>query len=376
MSGSEVADPVRVAHVMGKMMAGGVESVVLNYFRHVDTDLLRFDLIVDSDSTEVPIQEVEALGGRVFFVPPYQHLIRYLPALVRLFREADWPIVHSHLNTLSVFPLLAAWIARVPIRIAHSHSTAASGEGIKNLVKYLLRPFSMLLPSHLFACSPYAGEWLFGKRAVEAGRVRVLPNAIEIDKYRFSERTREELRRDLGITDSLVIGHVGRFTYQKNHSFLIDVFAEIRQQESRAVLLLVGDGELRASIEAKVARLDLAHSVMFLGVRDDLPNLYQAMDIFCLPSLYEGFGIVVLEAQVAGLPCVCSDVVPRETRPSVNTEYVSNWDVSTWTTRVLQSSGPDRSSAVLGVEFANYDIEASAAALQEFYLEISEAAIA
>lgn len=216
--------PIRVAQVMGKMLGGGVESVVMNYYRHIDHSKVQFDFLVDADSTRVPEEEIKALGGRVFRIPPYQHPLRYRKALVRLFHEEHWPIVHSHINTLSVFPLSAAKKAGVPVRIAHSHSTMGKGELAKNLMKLALRPLSNLYPTERFACSEYAGKWLFGRNA----DFTVIPNAIELEKFRFDPVIRQETRRELEIADDVfLVGHVGRFMPQKNQAFLVDVLAEL-----------------------------------------------------------------------------------------------------------------------------------------------------
>lgn len=253
-------EPIRVAQVMGKMLFGGTESVVMNYYRHIDRTKVQFDFIADSDSRmPIPRQdEIERLGGRVFIVPPYQKLHEYIPALVRLFREQDYQIVHAHISTLNVFPLYAAKKAGVPVRISHSHTTAARGEWKKNILKYSLRPFAKTYATHYVACSKLAGEWLFGKKAMEQGKVTIFHNAIELDRYRYDERIRKGVRKELGIDDDkFVIGHVGRFCYQKNQEFLLDVFAEVQKQNPDAVLLLVGDGSDRKKIEEKARQLGL-----------------------------------------------------------------------------------------------------------------------
>lgn len=235
--------PIRVAQVMGKMLGGGVESVVMNYYRHIDRSKVQFDFLVDADSTRVPEEEIKALGGRVFRIPPYQHPLRYRKELVRLFREEHWPIVHSHINALSVFPLSAAKKAGIPVRIAHSHSTMGKGEFAKNLMKLALRPFSNLYPTERFACSEYAGKWLFGRDA----NFTVIPNAIELEKFHFDPVIRQETRKELGVADDMfLIGHVGRFMPQKNQAFLVDVLAELLMQEPNTMLAFVGDGPDRS----------------------------------------------------------------------------------------------------------------------------------
>ena len=246
---------VRVAQVVGKMNNAGVEAVVMNYYRHIDRSKIQFDFIVDEDSTYIPREEIESLDGRVYTVPPYQKLGKYISALKNLFKENHYKIVHSHINTLSVFPLYAAKKAGVPVRIAHSHSTAAPGEWKKDIVKYMLRPFAKVYATHYAACSKYAGEWLFGQKSMERGEVSIFNNAIDLGKFKYDEKVRNEVRKEIGLEGKFVIGHVGRFCYQKNQEFLIDVFEEIYKRNPDAVLILVGDGPDRKKIEEKVKRL-------------------------------------------------------------------------------------------------------------------------
>ncbi len=304
-----MTNPIRVAQIVGKMNGGGVEAVVMNYYRHIDRSKVQFDFLVDSDSTLIPREEIESLGGRVFEVPPYQHVVEYQRELQRLFKQEGWKIVHSNINALSVFPLRAAKKAGVPVRIAHSHSTSGKGEYAKNALKAVLKTQSNRYPTHRFACSKFAGEWLFGK----AAHFEVVYNAIDLDRFCFNAEARAQARADLGLVgNQFAIGHVGRFTAQKNHAFLIDVFAEVAKRRDDAVLLLVGTGEAGASVKALVDERGLTDRVKFLGQRSDVNRLYQAFDAFVLPSLYEGLCLVGVEAQVAGLPCLFSDAITRE----------------------------------------------------------------
>ncbi len=186
---------IRVAQVMGYMDGGGVEQVVMNYYRHIDRSRVQFDFLVCEGSGMVPREEIESMGGRVFMVPPYNQLPRYMRETELLFREERWPIVHSHVNALSVFPLRAAKRAGVPVRIAHSHSTAGKGETAKNAVKSVLKRFSNVYPTHRMACSRYAGEWLFGKGA----DFEVVYNAIDLSRFLFDAEARAQARADLGL---------------------------------------------------------------------------------------------------------------------------------------------------------------------------------
>ena len=250
-------EPIHVAQIMGKMINGGVETVVMNYYRHIDRSKVQFDFIIDADSTHTQFlrNEIESLGGRIYIVPPYQKLGQYIPALIALFRKNNYQIVHSHINSLSVFPLYAAKKAGVPVRIAHSHSTAAPGEWKKNIFKYMLRPFSKIYATHYAACSKLAGEWLFGKKAMKNGQVTIFNNAIDLDKYRFNKQVRDEVRDELGLQNKFVIGHVGNFRYQKNQDFVIDIFQEIHAQNPESVLLMIGDGEDFERIRTRVEGL-------------------------------------------------------------------------------------------------------------------------
>ena len=248
-------EPMRVAQIVGKMENGGVEAVVMNYYRHIDRSKVQFDFYADENSTWIPKDEIESLGGRVYIVPPYQKLHKYISALIKLFKENGYRIVHAHLNTLNIFPLFAAKRAGVPIRICHNHSTAAKGETKKNVLKYTLRPFAKVYATHYAACSKYAGEWLFGKKSVERGEVTIFNNAIDLEKFKFDPKVRDEVRKELGLEGKFVIGHVGRFCYQKNQDFLLDVFQEVYKKNPNAVLLLVGDGKDRKRIEEKAKSL-------------------------------------------------------------------------------------------------------------------------
>ncbi len=358
--------PIRVAQVVGKMVNGGVEAVVMNYYRHIDREKVQFDFIVDEDSTVIPKDEIEKLGGRVFIVPPYQKLNKYIPALIKLFKENKYKIVHSHINTLSVFPLFAAKRAGVPVRIAHNHSTAAKGETKKNILKYVLRPFAKVYATHYAACSKYAAEWLFGKKTVAQGKVTIFNNAIDLDKFKFDENVRNEVRKELGIEDKFVIGHVGRFCYQKNQEFLVDIFEEVYKQNPNAVLMLVGDGPDREKIEEKIKNIG---GVILLGNRTNVDRLYQAIDIFVFPSRYEGLGIAAIEAQVCGIKTIISEAVPNDAVISSNTEQLLLEDgAGSWAEKILSVKIYDRAFVYSEI----YDISIQADKLTEFYEGLSD----
>lgn len=302
--------PVEMAVVVGKMKGGGVEATVLSYVKHIRRENIHFTLLVDEDSTVVPEALISSYGADLIYIPPYQHLITYHRKLVEILRAKHYDAVHTHLTTLSVFPLFAAKCAGIPVRIVHAHSTAGKGEWKRSLAKYLLRPFSKVFATDLCACSEYAGKWLFGKRA----NFTALPNAIdfESEQYRFSMKTRKELRVQLCLGDAVVIGHAGRFIPKKNHDFLLDVFSCFLSHIPNAELLLIGEGELLQAMQEKATRLGINEHVVFLGQRDDVCKLYQTMDILLFPSLSEGLALVPMEAQMSGLPALIADNITRE----------------------------------------------------------------
>lgn len=357
---------IRVAQVMGYMNGGGVEQVVMNYYRHIDRTKVQFDLIVCEGSGMVPRDEVESLGGRVFMVPSYGRLSRYMWELERLFREEQWPIVHSHINALSVFPLRAAKRAGVPVRIAHSHSTSGKGEPLRGIMKSVLRNFSNVYPTHRFACGDLAGKWLFGNDA----EFEIVRNAIDLDRFAFDRTVRSRVREELHIPNgTFVIGNVGRFMSQKNHTFLIEAFRVFHGKHPDSLLLLIGEGELRSIIEITARDAGIGSSVRFLGQRSDVADLYQAFDVFALPSLYEGLCVVGVEAQRSGLPCVFSDAITKEISLTEKVRFLPIDDPRVWA-NALMPSGASRE--VDTRSFEEYDIVTAAKKLEGRYINLAK----
>jgi glycosyltransferase involved in cell wall biosynthesis len=331
--------PIRIAHIIGNWFGGGVEAVVMNYYRHIDRTRIQFDFLCSENSTNIPYDEIEDLGGRVYLIPNYTKISKYQKELIKIFKENKYKIVHSHINTLSVFSLHAAKKAGVPVRIAHSHSTTNKAEWKKNIIKQCLRPFSKIYATDYFACSELAGRWLFGNKTYNDGKVYILNNAIDVDKFDFNEEIRKKKRKELNIEDgTLVIGHVGRFVAQKNHKKLIEIFNEVHKQNRDTILLLAGQGPLMDKIKKQVNESGLKNSVIFLGQRSDINELYQAFDVFVLPSLYEGLGIVLIEAQCSGLYCISSREVPVIAQLTNLVEFVDlKMSKDKWATQILNN---------------------------------------
>lgn len=362
-----MSEPIRILHVVTYMGRGGLETMLMNYYRHVDQSKVQFDFLAHREFRADYDDEIEALGGKIYRLPrlvPWSR--RYQAALDAFFSEhPEYKIVHVHQDCLSSVILKVAQKHGVPVRIAHSHNNSQD----KNL-KYLIKLYyRRLIPSYateLFACSEEAGNWMFGSE-----KYRVLNNAIDAKRYSFSQINRDRIRCSFGIPENIqVIGHVGRFSPQKNHKFLVDIFAVIKKYQPNAMLMLVGDGELRKSIEAKVKQMGLSDSVIFTGIRNDVPALMQAMDVFVLPSQYEGLGIVAVEAQAAGLPCYISDTVSKAAVVSDLAKQVFlSASAEHWAQIILSVRNPDRQNMSRQISAAGFDIGDNAFWLQNYYIE-------
>ena len=368
IKGDSMTEPIRVAQMMTDMNYGGVEMVVMNYYRHIDRTKVQFDFFALEGSAVPQREEIERLGGRVYIVPKYTHLSAYEKEIIQVFKQNQYKIVHSHMNTLSVFSLWGAKKAGIPNRIAHNHSTAGKGETKKNIIKYALRPFAKIYPTKLCACSRYAGEWLYGKNA----EFQVFNNAIDLSRYSYDPQKAAAVRKELGLEDKFVVGHIGRFCYQKNHDFLIDIFNELHKQRQEAVLLLIGEGELEQDIRNKVKELGLTDSVRFMGKQKDTSEFYQAMDCFVLPSRYEGLGVVAIEAQACSVPVICSTAVPKDAKITSSVRFIGlDESCSNWADCVLDVIKTQvKRNKREEVRKAGYDIEVEAQKLTDFYEEL------
>ena len=344
----------------------------MNYYKNIDKNKLQFDFIVDEDSTYIPFDEIKNMGGNVILVPPYQNIFLYINTLKKVFKYNEYKIVHSHLNTLSVFPLYAAKVAKVPVRIAHSHSTSNKKEWKKDLLKNTLKPFSKLYATHYFCCSELAGRWLFGDKLYDRNKVKLINNAIDIEKFVYNEEVRNKIRKKLTLDDKLVVTHIGRFVEQKNHRVLIDIFNELHKVNSQSILLLAGEGPLLENIKEKVKQLNLLDSVRFLGVRNDISEIMQGTDIFLLPSLYEGLPVVGVEAQASGALCILSNNMTKETKITETTKFIDISDSHKALAEFILDKYKNfkRIDTKQEIINANFEIKTEAKKLQNEYIEL------
>lgn len=358
--------PIRVLHVLQRMEAGGTQAMLMNVYRRIDRSKLQFDFLVEYEEKQFYDDEIESLGGRVYRTNLRKdaNVPRFTKVLRRLIRENHYPVVHAHTYSIGYFVLKTAEKEGVVVRIAHSHNNSMGGATVP--LKIIMRSLFPLHATHLMACSREAGEFLFGKRGFT-----VVKNAIDVDRFVYSEKIREEVRRELGLGDSFVVGNVGRLHHQKNQSFLLEVFARVAEMRPGARLLMVGEGPLKSELLAKAESLDVSDRLTLLSNRTDVNRLYQAMDVFVLPSIYEGLGIVALEAQSSGLVTVCSDGVAEDANVSPLFERCAlSASPERWAEAIVAAEGgrePDTGPE--GVKAHGFDIAANAKYLQEWYLE-------
>ena len=364
---------MRVLQVFARMDRGGAETMIMNIYRHIDRSKVQFDFMVHTEEHCAYDDEIEKLGGHIYTIPKYtgKNHFRYKREWKNFFKEhPEYHIIHGHVrSTAAIYLKIAKQFGLTTI--AHSHSTS-SGKGISAVIKNMMQLPIRYEADYLFACSQKAGEWLFGKKITKKENFCVIKNGIDVEKFKFNPIMRQSMRNKFGIKDNqLVIGHVGSFSYPKNHEFLIDIFNEVHKKNPTSVLLLIGDGKLRHSIEQKVENFGLENAVIFAGVRDDVPDLMQMMDVFVFPSHYEGLPVTLVEAQAAGLKCFISDVITKEIMITKMMKVISLKENSNlWADSILAYDIP----FYRGIEQkklidAGYDVKNVVDWLTEFYIE-------
>lgn len=362
--------PIRILQVVTYMGRGGLETMLMNYYRHIDRTRVQFDFLVHRAERADYDDEIEALGGVIYRLPrlvPWSG--SYLAALNGFFAaHPEYRVVHVHQDCLSSVILKAAEKNGVPVRIAHSH-TANQDKNLKYPVKLWYRRSIPRYATGLFACGKDAGDWMF-----RGAPYWVINNAIDAAAYAYDPAKRAAVRRQLGLTDELAVGHVGRFSPQKNHAFLLDIFAALCKKQPKAVLLLVGGGDEVPKMRQKAQTLGIAGRVRFLGVRSDVAGLMQAMDVFAFPSLYEGLPVTMVEAQASGLPCLISDNVSPEC--ILTDGLVDSMSLSAapeaWADKLLEKRDTPRIDRRAEIAAHGFDITTETVKMQEFYLNAYE----
>ena len=375
MGGAAVTNPRRVLHVIGAMDRGGAETLIMNLYRNIDRSLIQFDFLVHEHRACDYDSEIEDLGGKIYRLNRFNglNLISYANSCRTFFNEHhDYLAVHVHIGSCAAIVLRES--KRVGLfGIAHSHATDSPEFSIRDLFYKLVSYPVRYLADWFLACSRQAGIDRFGSRIADGSHFSVLNNGIDTQKYMFDVNVRELVRQELGVDeDTAVLCHVGRFAPEKNHGFLIDFFYEWLEKHPRSILILAGRGPLEKDVREQVASYGIQNKVRFLGVRSDIPQILMAADLLVFPSVYEGLGIAVIEAQATGLPCLVSDALPGIAFVLPSTIACSLDDsCNDW---VAAGSGllksvvvPNRSDCARSIRESGFDINDSVRQLVELY---------
>ena len=351
-------------------LGGGIQTFLMNYYKNVDRKKIQFDFINIYGDKFYYKDEIEELGGKVYSLTSYyKNPFKYLIEMKKVIKENNYNIVHCNMNSaVFLWPLIAAKLAGAKVVIAHSHN-ASSDKGIaKSFLHYVNKHFIPLFANVYFACSKKAGEWFYSKRILKSNKFFVINNAVNTEKFKFDEKARKKVRKDLKIDDNtLVLCHVGRFTRQKNHYFLIDAFKKIHELNKNTKLLLIGTGQLYDEICNYVHTQGLNECISILGQRKDVSEIMSASDIFVLPSLYEGLPLVGVEAQSSGLKCYISDTVTSELKVLDDVEYLP-LTIDEWSKISSYKNKKDRKDSYLLCK--DFDIKECASNLYNLYKKI------
>ncbi|WP_047414401.1 glycosyltransferase family 1 protein [Cellulophaga sp. Hel_I_12] len=372
---------VRVLQVFTTMGRGGAESMIMNYYRQLDRTKVQFDFLVHRAEKAAFEEEIERLGGKIYRLHPINPLFpkSYYAELRTFFKEhAEYRIIHSHLNTFSSFPLKIAEEFKIATRIAHAHiamdpvslsntfkSVGNLLEAIKKGIKLLVKKKIHRYATHYFSCGEKAGQWLFS----DTTAFYVMNNAIDARSFIYDEQKAQSLRKEFQLENKIVLGHIGRFTHQKNHEYLLKIFAELNKKNEPYVLALIGDGPLQSKIKEEAKKLGISDRVHFLGLRTDIPNIVQMLDVFVFPSFYEGLPVTLIEAQAAGLQIIASDTITKEVQLTPDIQFASIAEApEVWANKIIALGKNIKKNNFEAIVAGNYDIISNTKEIQKFYL--------
>jgi len=359
---------INIAYLTKDMPVNGISTVIMNYCRNIDSSKYKITIFSGAPIDEQYEKECEKLNISIVKIPSKKKkTFSYYKCLLNKLNNKDFDIIHIHGNSATVtMELLIAYIKRIPVRIVHSHNSTCEHV----VIHKILRPIFNRLCNYGFACSELAGKWMFKNKSFE-----IIPNGFEIEKFKFNKENREYLRKTNGLDGKFVIGHIGRFNNQKNHVYLLKVFEIIAQKNENAMLLLVGTGPDEYKIKNIIEQHSYKNKIILYGVTEKVSDIYDMIDIFVFPSKYEGLGIVLLEAQIKGLQCVSSNVVPSEVIISNNVKLLElNDNYDKWADEILNVQEINRQ--IFYEENYNkikqYDIKENAKNLMNKYRKLIE----
>lgn len=363
---------LQILHTIPALDGGGADRILYDYCIRM-SDVIHFDFIVHTENQGILEQELQNIGCRIFHIQPLHTNARaYCSNIKNIIKNEKYDIIHVSQGYRGLIMIFYAKKYGIKVRIAHSHM-AYIPESIKeHVVRKISTFFVKRYATHLFACGKDAAIWMWGREAYTSGKVHIMTNAIDTERFKYSEEKRDKIRAELRLEDKFVIGNVARFSYQKNHEFLIRVFAEVKKIRKDAVLMLIGRGELEADIKNQVSVLGLNDSVIFMGVRNDVSELLNTMDVFVLPSRYEGLPVTLIEVQANGLPVLVADTVTKEIYINNNVAYLP-LSINCWVDAIICSSTKTRfNNGSELVKNVGYDITLESLGLLQHYKELHD----
>lgn len=370
---------IRILHSVSYMSRGGIETMLMNYYRKIDRTKVQFDFLCNSSLGGDYDEEILSMGGRIFRSPGFSPLKRgaYKRFLKTLFDEhPEYKIVEAHNGPLGRYAMKAAKDNGIPVRIYHAHG-ADLPFNLKWPIKYYCMKMLKYSMNEHFVCSEKAGRFYMGDKIMDEGNYHFIPNAIAVENFVYNEVIRNELRQKYGIADKKVVGHIGRISLQKNHPFILKVFAKLHSQEPDSYLVLVGGGEWEAKIKSQIRELGIEDAVIMTGVIPNPQDWYQAFDLFFMPSLWEGLPVTGVEAQAADLPCLFSDAVTQEVKLSDKAQFKSLKEpVEKWANKLSEilSNLPKRKDNTELITGKHYNIDTEAERLQNLYISFAQKA--
>lgn len=361
---------IKILQVIGALNIGGAENVAMNFSRYMDKTRFQIDYLVFGEEKGVYEEEALTHGSKVIHIdPPSKGYLQYLRELKKILNKGQYDIIHAHTLLNNGITLFVAYWAKIKKRISHSHSTNSGRKEniIYKFYAFIMKKMIRQYATHYLACGRDAGEYLYGKKIFKEQGL-VLNNGIEITKFIFNRVLSKQIREDLEITDETVIGHIGRLTNVKNHDFLLEVFYEFQKIESNSKLLLVGDGELKEQIEQKIKVLGISDKVIMTGVRKDVENMLQAIDVVVFPSIFEGLPVTLIEAQAAGVPCLVSDNITSEIQITNLVKFLSlNTTPKDWAVKIIELNKLEKKEYSTCLKEKGYDIHTEISNLERIY---------
>lgn len=366
---------IRVLFFIDRLRLGGIQALARDIILHNDRNRMTIDILNLNDGIDYPLtEELTQMGVSIYRIDAWLRTPLDFPNYFKIVdeffeRNHDYDAVHMHSSSKNYYILKCAAKWGIPVRVAHSHNTGFQSHNpatvlLGNIMKRPLKKYA----TDWVGCSELACEWMFGKDSIRNGEAKVILNGIESGKFIYDETVRNEVRKDLGLDGKFVVGHVGRFERQKNHEFLLDIFAEVAKRRDDAMLVLIGIGSLMEAMKQKASVLGIADRVLFLGFRDDRNRIMQAMDSFVFPSLFEGLSVVLIEAQASGLPVFASDSTTREVAYSQRMHFLPLEKVASfWADEILGDVCAVREDMAEKLEKSGFDINAMVDALYELY---------